>query len=956
MHLPESLDLHVEGHLSAADALRQQCSARAILERFDEQPGVILGDEVGMGKTFVALAVAAAHVVKDPSRPVVVMVPIGVVGKWKRDSETFRISCLRSDKERDRFRVRVADTGVEFLKLLDDPAAVHATVIILSHGALNRKLADKWVKLAVLQATIKGRHGVAALRQRLARFAPMVLRQAKAADEQYPLFLKLLETPAEDWKRLLVRAGELDETADDPVPQAFLRALEDVDLSDVFNRVIEVLPERKSANLRERIQQARNELDRADGGVLPGIWRATLKRMHMSLPLLVLDEAHRVRNAGTQLAALLAATRDDLAAVGGQLSERFDRMLFLTATPFQLGHSELRNVLVRFDSINWKGSLAPRMQRSAFNDSIAALHQQLDAMQLATERLERAWKRLVATDTEEATRAFGDTWWAQAGNGDDLDCMTVSNERIRAVMLSFEHARGAIRVAESRLRPWVLRNSRSPFLPSPNDKIARRVRIEGAAVLRDCEGYDERAETRSGGGLRVSAQNALPFLLAARITTLPECRKIFAEGIASSYEALLDTHREEVSDLDLRENISAGISKRAAWYEARLRSAAQAMGSEGRDLHPKIKATVDLAMSLWRRGEKVLVFCHYRQTGSALHRHLSEAMLKEIEDRACSQLGCARADVSTELRKIADTLDRDRPAAREVAAILDEMLSHYPSLGDPKVRDATQEIVLRFLRTPTFLVRFGELSDRSQPESWVSGMFDRRDSSGVSLREVIRQFLEFLSKRSGDVDRFAYLEALQKLQTGTHAGPEVDSSFGDDEARDGSRSRLVANVRRVYGETRDETRERIMLTFNTPFYPEILIASSVMAEGVDLHLNCRHVIHHDLDWNPSSLEQRTGRIDRLGAKAERSGQSIRVYLPYVEGCQDEKLFRVVMDRERWFGVVMGAEESMSRILKATAWEIERLALELPVPLSMVGELRLRLSAEVGAASQARYLS
>ena len=87
-----------------------------------------------------------------------------------------------------------------------------------------------------------------------------------------------------------------------------------------------------------------------------------------------------------------------------------------------------------------------------------------------------------------------------------------------------------------------------------------------------------------------------------------------------------------------------------------------------------------------------------------------------------------------------------------------------------------------------------------------------------------------------------------------------------------------------------------------------------MAEGVDLHLNCRHVIHHDLDWNPSSLEQRTGRIDRLGSKAERAGKPIRVYLPYVEGCQDEKLFRVVMDRERWFGVVMGAEESMGCLL------------------------------------------
>ena len=104
----------------------------------------------------------------------------------------------------------------------------------------------------------------------------------------------------------------------------------------------------------------------------------------------------------------------------------------------------------------------------------------------------------------------------------------------------------------------------------------------------------------------------------------------------------------------------------------------------------------------------------------------------------------------------------------------------------------------------------------------------------------------------------------------------------------------------------------------------------------------RHVIHHDLDWNPGSLEKRTGRIDRLGAKAERSGRSIRVYLPYVEGCQDEKLFRVVMDRERWFGVVMGAEESIARVLRANAWEVERMAQDVLVPEQFVGQLGLRL--------------
>ena len=96
-----------------------------------------------------------------------------------------------------------------------------------------------------------------------------------------------------------------------------------------------------------------------------------------------------------------------------------------------------------------------------------------------------------------------------------------------------------------------------------------------------------------------------------------------------------------------------------------------------------------------------------------------------------------------------------------------------------------------------------------------------------------------------------------------------------------------------------------MLAFNTPFFPEILIASSVLAEGVDLHLDCRFVVHHDLSWNPSTIEQRTGRVDRIGSKAERAHKSIHVYLPFVTATHDEKMFRVVRDRERWFSVVMG---------------------------------------------------
>ncbi len=77
-----------------------------------------------------------------------------------------------------------------------------------------------------------------------------------------------------------------------------------------------------------------------------------------------------------------------------------------------------------------------------------------------------------------------------------------------------------------------------------------------------------------------------------------------------------------------------------------------------------------------------------------------------------------------------------------------------------------------------------------------------------------------------------------------------------------------------------------------------------MAEGVDLHQDCRYVVHHDLAWNPSTLEQRPGRVDRIGSKA-RHLATVVVHEPYLAGTHDEKMFRVVKDRERWFGVVMG---------------------------------------------------
>ena len=48
----------------------------------------------------------------------------------------------------------------------------------------------------------------------------------------------------------------------------------------------------------------------------------------------------------------------------------------------------------------------------------------------------------------------------------------------------------------------------------------------------------------------------------------------------------------------------------------------------------------------------------------------------------------------------------------------------------------------------------------------------------------------------------------------------------------------------------------------------VLLSSEVGAEGLDLQF-CRVVINYDLPWNPMRVEQRIGRIDRVGQKADR---------------------------------------------------------------------------------------
>lgn len=72
-------------------------------------------------------------------------------------------------------------------------------------------------------------------------------------------------------------------------------------------------------------------------------------------------------------------------------------------------------------------------------------------------------------------------------------------------------------------------------------------------------------------------------------------------------------------------------------------------------------------------------------------------------------------------------------------------------------------------------------------------------------------------------------------------------------------------VRMLFGGMPQDERDAIKASFNRDDDPvRILLATDAAAEGLNLQETARYLLHYDIPWNPSRLEQRNGRLDRHG--------------------------------------------------------------------------------------------
>lgn len=163
--------------------------------------------------------------------------------------------------------------------------------------------------------------------------------------------------------------------------------------------------------------------------------------------------------------------------------------------------------------------------------------------------------------------------------------------------------------------------------------------------------------------------------------------------------------------------------------------------------------------------------------------------------------------------------------------------------------------------------------------------FRRRHERG-DAQQRYRSFLEFINNKLNESLAFAYFRAA--LETF-----EVLCENWEDYCKGNWQVLTGLSSPAFYASGAVKDRQRLIFGFNSPFYPNVLAATSVLQEGVNLHLQCRKVHHYGIAWTPGDNEQRVGRVDRLfgkiNAQLERDGYAeLAIHYPYLARSFDEE--------------------------------------------------------------------
>lgn len=95
----------------------------------------------------------------------------------------------------------------------------------------------------------------------------------------------------------------------------------------------------------------------------------------------------------------------------------------------------------------------------------------------------------------------------------------------------------------------------------------------------------------------------------------------------------------------------------------------------------------------------------------------------------------------------------------------------------------------------------------------------------------------------------------------------------------------------ISGQDNEQARVNVAMAFQKHEGFSVLFTTDVMSEGLDLQsADC--IVNYDFPYNPQKIEQRIGRIDRIGQESE----NLTIINMFVEGPLDQEIYEVLVKR------------------------------------------------------------
>lgn len=922
-------------YVSVEEAKRQEATVRRVLDIFAAEPGALIADDVGMGKTYEALALAALAMAYGKTKRVYILTPGKPVRrKWEEDLYQFAhgnvldeavreqlrraLAVIRRERDDDEADDEEGDAEprsvarAEYMeRLLGEARQAEPGVIFLHRSMLVGNPTTEEKQFFVTQALRAAGRNITTIKPQMKHWrlqvsddAPGWLVGASMRGPQY-----------KDVEAALARAEELNDY------RPLLRA--------------------------SRNAYLRNALFRAD--------------------LLIVDEAHGL------------SAKKYREAADCVLRPLADKILLLSATPFQTSPRQIEDLI----EFLWPGQVPAELEGAGSF---------LSAYVEARDALRAAWNQLEDHELVEARAVLEDPARAAFGGARrvrDAWVKALEQRRPAAAVLSRFIVRSVRRekIAYRRLRlgdpaaPVVgtidedeLVDRRGRGIPAGDDEV---LVLAAERLLRELRRGDDRTFVAQIRQNATSSYAALLDWIKDGLRPQGEDGEVrFGRADAGTLDADTGFYARLVRDL---------IEGRA--------------GDDRRGEHPKVEAVAAEVARNAVRGEKMLVFCGRRQTVSAIvaaandrvevllhERYGAERARADFErDRerlkedlrySTRRLGvllrenpmrtvlprllgmpCLPSEIRTidddlidtvlaaidggrmraevvihacaraVLRRIEDgpwahrASSRRRALSESESAVLaqlraapwseEEPSEHAP--GRTPSRAVIARICRHLLQGPDMFGPFaGMLSGLSVQERPLAIRAVRLAlTSTVVLSPLVETYVS-----ADNEDVLGHIAAgLQEVALGAGRAVErlLSPGIGDRQLRLSRASEAYrAGDAVVSLDSSEEAEERRQLLFNAPFYPLCVVATQKFGQGIDLHRECSHVIHHDGHWNPAVIEQRTGRIDRIHSRTARlreQGVLARLYVehPFIAGTVDEQILLRSFERASWYDALLGGK-------------------------------------------------